>query len=94
VTGRADVVDDVDVRVRGQRRAGAAVAVQQLQHPGRQVGGEHLGDERPGQRRALARLEHDGVAGGQRRAEPLQRDGHRVVPRASGRRRRRAAPSA
>ena len=44
-----------------------------------------------GQRGELGRLEHDGVAGGERRGEAPAGDRHREVPRHDDRRRRRAA---
>ena len=74
------MVDRVDARRGDQRRAGAAVAVHDLQHARGQLLGEHLGDQRAAQRRPLAGLEHDRVAGRERGGQALQGDRDRVVP--------------
>ena len=67
--GRAGERDLVDVRVRDQRPAGLAGAGDDVDDARRQVGLlADLGEQQRGQRRGLGRLEHDGVAAGQRRA--------------------------
>ena len=63
------------------RPAGVAVAADHVEHAGRQELGGDLGEQRRARRRRVARLEHDGVAGGDRRGELPDRHHHRVVPR-------------
>src|SRR3712207_8983269 len=55
--GGPDVQDEVDVGVRGERPAAAAVAVDEAEHPWRQLLGEHLREPGTGQRRPFARSE-------------------------------------
>ena len=52
-----------------------------LKHARRQELGGDLGEQRRARRGRVARLEHDGVAGGDRRRELPHRHHHRVVPR-------------
>ena len=70
--GRADERDRGDVRVVEDRVDRDLVAVHDVEHAVGQAGlGVELGDQVRRRRVALARLEHEGVAGG---------DGHRVHP--------------
>ena len=75
--------DQVDVRVLGQRRAGLGPGAE---HQIGDAGGQPGLLQRPhqqdrGRRRQLARLEHEGVAGQQRRGHLPGRLQQRVVPR-------------
>ena len=80
--GRAGERDLVDVRVLDQRAAGLAGAGDDVDHARRQVGLlADLGEQQRGQRRGLGRLEHDRVAGGQRRRDLPGQHEQREVPR-------------
>ena len=69
-----------------------ALAHHHLEHALGDSGVEgQLGQADRGQRGDLGRLDHDGVAGGQRRADLPRGDGDGEVPRHDGRRPRRAA---
>src|SRR5579884_3833073 len=70
--GRARERDLVDVLVLDDGRAGAAVAGDDVDHPGRQLGlAQHVAEEQRGERRRLRGLEDDGVPA---------RDGGRDLP--------------
>ena len=80
--GGAGERDPVDVLVSRERCPGAgARAVDDVEHPGREAGllGE-VAEQRARQRRPLGRLQHDGVAGGERRADAPGREHERRVP--------------
>ena len=80
--GRAGEGDLVDVRVRDERPAGLAGAGDDVDDAGRQVGLlADLGEQQRGQRRGLGRLEHDRVAGGERRRDLPRQHQQREVPR-------------
>ena len=64
-----------------QRAAGVAVAADDVEHARRQELLADLGQQRRGGRRGVARLEDDGVAGGQRRGDLPDHHHQRVVPR-------------
>ena len=73
--------DHRDVGVAHEARAGRlAVAEDHVQHALRQVLGRELGEPRGRQRRLLGGLQHDRVAGRQRRADLPDRHHQRVVP--------------
>ena len=74
---RARVDDEVDARVRGERPAGARVAVDELQHVAEV---EELDEARAGERRLLRRLVDDGVARHERGGDLPAGDRDRVVP--------------
>ena len=67
--------------MRDHGRAGVAVAAHDVEHARREELGGDLGHQRGGHRRGVAGLEHDAVAGGERRRELPDRHHHRVVPR-------------
>ena len=80
--GRPGERDLVDVRVLDQRAAGVAGAGDDVDDAGRQVGLlADLGEQQRGQRRRLGRLEHDGVAAGERRRDLPGQHQQREVPR-------------
>ena len=91
VRGRAGERDRAHVGVRDQRLAGlAAVAVDDVEHAGRDAGLERqLAEARGGQRRQLAHLQHRGVAEREARRDLPGRRHERHVPRARSARRRR-----
>jgi hypothetical protein len=71
--GDAGVIDD--------RAAGRAIAVDDVDHAGRQAGlHAQLGEQQRRQRRLLGRLEHHGVAAGQRRRDLPGQHQQRKVP--------------
>ena len=67
----------------GHQRGAAVLAVagDHVEDAGREDVGGQLGQPQRGERRQLGRLQHDGVAGGQRRADLPAGHHHRVVPR-------------
>ena len=78
---RAGEGDLVDVGVGDQRLPGRAGAGDDVDDAGRQVGLlADLGEEQRGQRRGLGRLEHDGVAAGQRGGDLPGQHQQREVP--------------
>ncbi len=80
--GRAGEGDLVDVVVFDQRRAGRAVAGDDVDDAGRQPDLDaDLGEGERGQRRELGRLQHDGVSCGQRRRDLPRQHQQREVPR-------------
>ncbi|MNQ83227.1 hypothetical protein D3C85_983020 [compost metagenome] len=83
--GLAGEGDGVDVRVGGEEGAGrvAAEAVHHVVHAGRHAGGvHHLAEQGGGGGGFLGRLDHHGVAAGQRRADLPGHQQQRQVPRA------------
>ncbi len=75
-----------DVRVRGQQPAGAAVALDHVEHARRQSClGVDLGELQRGQRRELRRFEDHGIATGERRRGLPAGDLYGVVPGADAR---------
>ena len=80
--GRAGERDLVDAGVLDERAAGLARAGDDVDDAGRQVGLlADVGEEQRGERRGLGRLEHDGVAGGERRRDLPRQHEQREVPR-------------
>ena len=80
--GRARERDLVDVRVRDERGAGAAVAGDDVDDARRQLRlAQDVAEEQRGQRRRLGRLEHDGVAARERRRDLPREHQQREVPR-------------
>ena len=80
--GRAGERDPIDVLVSGERRARAgARAVDDVEDAGREAGliGE-IAEHRARERRPLGGLQHDGVAGGERRPDAPGREHERRVP--------------
>ena len=93
--GRAGERDLVDAVVLDDRLPDRRAAGEDVDHARRQVGlGDDLGQHQRRQRRRLGRLEHDGVAGRQRRRDLPRRHQQREVPRdhLAGHAERRAAP--
>ena len=80
--GRAGERDLVDARVLDERGAGAAVAGDDVDDAGRQLGlADDVAEEQRGQRRRLGRLQHDGVPGRERRRDLPREHQQREVPR-------------
>jgi hypothetical protein len=81
--GRAGERHHVDVGMRGHRGAHRrAVAVDEVEHARRHAGVvQHLGEDERVQRRDLARLQHHGAAGGERRRHLAGDLVQRPVPR-------------
>ena len=80
--GRARERDLVDVRMLDELGARAAVARDDVDDAGRQLGlAEHVGEEQRGERRRLRGLEDDRVSGGQRRRDLPREHQQREVPR-------------
>ena len=80
--GRAGEGDLVDVRMGDQRHPDLARAGDDVDDPGRQVGlAADIGEQERGQRRGRGGLEHDRVAGGERRGDLPGEHQQREVPR-------------
>ena len=81
--GGPDEADRLDLRVGQQFVDGGLVALQHVEHPGRQAGlGPQSGQPQRGRRVLLGRLEHDGVARGDGDGEEPHRHHGREVERA------------
>ena len=78
---RAGDGDQAGGRVLDEVATGRGVAVDDVEHPGRQDGAGDLGEQHGGARRGVAGLEHDRVAGGQGGRDLPDRHRERVVPR-------------
>ena len=80
--GGPDEAHRLDRRVGQQFIDGGLVALQHVEHPGRQAGlGPQLGDPQRGRRVLLRRLEHHGVAGGDGDREKPHRHHGREIER-------------
>ena len=77
---RAGDRDHAGGLMRDQLAAGVAVAADHVEHARRQELGGDLGQQQGGRRGGVRRLEHHGVARGDRRRELPDRHHHRVVP--------------